>query len=891
MTAYPDGPLDLRAELLLGSTWTDITQWAMPDGSQYADITGGTSDGASQPSPATLNATWDNADGRFSPRNVSGPWYGLLKRGTMARVSCAAPETYLRVPAGLGASGGCPAISSGVLDVRLDFDFADWRSCIIAGCGTASGSYSWQIGVDHSGRIIFWWSADGANWNFTYLTPEWPKFRQCLRIAYDTAAGTVSFYSAPADSPLATATWTLLGSGSGAAGLHGTSGVYIGGGGAFTGLQGSVWRMSVYQGSTGKSFFDATLRAAGATSWTDSLGNAWTVSGGAEISGRDYVLHGELASIVPSVTVPGTDKQAAVQIAGPLRAIQSGSAPPADSPYRRAVTALTGTAAPVAYWPCDDTGGPSVASGLPGGLPAAVSGGTPEFASDSAFACSKPLMSFNGSDLRGTVGGYTDHGALVVRFLVHLGQVPSSGYWSLVRLYLTGGSCQLISLRVYPSGLGLAGVSPSGATVFDTGGITFDISTPLLVSVEITPVSGGVQYMIQTMPPGSPTSWYYGTTVSGAVRGKLFKLDFNSGRGLTDTSVGHVTVQSSLTSVWDMSAPLQAWAGETAGNRFLRVAAEEGYDAKITGSPDVTIPMGNQPAGTIQAILQDIAQADGGLLYEPPGSYSIGYRTLASMYNQAPALTLDYAAGSLPGTAQAADDDTGLVNDWTVSQPDGSSARVHLDDPAVSTSTAANGTYQDTATANTWTAGALLDAAGRLLALSAADEARYRQVSADAGIPGTDARAIGAMRIGNLIQLLNPPPSLQSGPVRQIVTGQEKILGPGRKATWDCQPASAYDTAVYGGKVDTAGSTLTLAASATATTLTADSTGVIWSPLAADWPFTIACGGEQMTVMHVTGSTSPQTLTVTRGVNGTPALAHPAGADVRLARTPRYSAI
>lgn len=1059
MTAYPDGPLDLRAELLLGSAWTNVTQWAMPDGAQYADITGGTSDGASQPSPASLNVTWDNPDGRFSPRNASGPYYGLLKRNTKARISVAGTENYLRLTdSAAGASGGCPAISSGVLDVRLDFELADWRACTIAGSGTVAGSYSWQVGVFSNGHLVFYFSPDGSALDWIWLSPEWPLYRQCLRVTYDSAAGVVTFYSAPADSPLATATWTSLGSGSiGISGLHGSAGAYIGGPGGSGGMLGSVYRMSVYQGSTAKSFFDATVRGAGTTSWTDSLGNAWSLSGTAEISDRDYRLHGELASIVPSVDGSAGTGSAAVQIAGPLRRIQAGSAPPVMSPVKRGMLLLKADQYPVAYWPMEDPAGSgSLASALPG-VPGMDISGPLSAASDTSFPGSAALPVLNGAQLAAHVPPYTDRGSsggLLVRWLMKLssGDIPASGWLELMRLFFSG-SVPDLSVRLYAGGgMGLTGLLPDGTVVFDFGAIAWTeppADTLKLFSIEVKPVSGGQQYTMALLTPGEATGWVFRQTVASGVRGQLWRIQFG-GAPFTGTVAGHLSVQSAaldgsgnLPDLWILKDALIAYAGEAAGTRFARVCAENGYDSRILGIPSLTQPMGPQPVDTFQAILQDIVQADQGLLYEARGALALGYRTLASMYNQAPAAALSFAAANLPGKLQAADDDTDLINDWTASQPSGASARVTLDDPAVQTSTASAGPYQGTATANVATAGALQDAAGAMLARTAADEARVRQVQADAGIPGAPAAGLAKVRPGDLITLTGPPPAVQTADIRAIVTGAEELLGPGRRWTWDCQPASAYDVAVYdSSRADTDGSQLAAAvpsganllsdgglesgsvAGWTANNCTAaavtspvrsgsyalqitpngsgsspraasppvpvtagstysaagwvlasaglvqppglainwyDSTGVLissvratvtpstaawtyatvsgaapsgavtakatpqvtgtpaateiaywddmalaagtpyslsvattgpsgitWTTDPADLPFDLAIAGERVTVTAVTGTTSPQSMTVARAVNGV-SKALPAGADVRLADTPRYA--
>ncbi len=66
-----------------------------------------------------------------------------------------------------------------------------------------------------------------------------------------------------------------------------------------------------------------------------------------------------------------------------------------------------------------------------------------------------------------------------------------------------------------------------------------------------------------------------------------------------------------------------------------------------------------------------------------------------------------------------------------------------------------------------------------------------------------------------------------------------------------------------------------------ATVATTTATSPVWTTAAADFPFDIAAGGERMTVTNITGSSSPQTFTVARSVNGV-AKSQTAGTDVRL---------
>jgi hypothetical protein len=72
-------------ELFLNEQWVDITSYVY-----YRDmitVTRGRSDEAAQVDPSTCRFTVNNRDGRFSPRNPTGPYYGFLTRNTPVRVS------------------------------------------------------------------------------------------------------------------------------------------------------------------------------------------------------------------------------------------------------------------------------------------------------------------------------------------------------------------------------------------------------------------------------------------------------------------------------------------------------------------------------------------------------------------------------------------------------------------------------------------------------------------------------------------------------------------------------------------------------------------------------------------------------------------------------------
>lgn len=91
MTVFTD-PI---VEISLDGEWVDITEWTRPD--KKIVINRGRSDEASNVDPGSCRLTVDNLDGRFSPRNPNGPWYGLIGRNTPIRISATYEgTTYVR---------------------------------------------------------------------------------------------------------------------------------------------------------------------------------------------------------------------------------------------------------------------------------------------------------------------------------------------------------------------------------------------------------------------------------------------------------------------------------------------------------------------------------------------------------------------------------------------------------------------------------------------------------------------------------------------------------------------------------------------------------------------------------------------------------------------------
>lgn len=81
-------PTYIKVELFVNSAWVDITDYVMyRDTSGRATISRGRADETSQYQPQSCAMELNNRDGRFSPRNPTGPYYGYLGRNTPLRVS------------------------------------------------------------------------------------------------------------------------------------------------------------------------------------------------------------------------------------------------------------------------------------------------------------------------------------------------------------------------------------------------------------------------------------------------------------------------------------------------------------------------------------------------------------------------------------------------------------------------------------------------------------------------------------------------------------------------------------------------------------------------------------------------------------------------------------
>jgi hypothetical protein len=265
------------------------------------------------------------------------------------------------------------------------------------------------------------------------------------------------------------------------------------------------------------------------------------------------------------------------------------------------------------------------------------------------------------------------------------------------------------------------------------------------------------------------------------------------------------------------------------------------------------------------------------------------------MYNQAARATASFTGGALSAAFASTCDDLATINDVTVANNDGSSARQMLATGPMSVLAPPNGVGRvDTSVQVNIMSDALLAGLAQwILHLSTDYHDRFPTIPFDMARSESPA-AVALLDVGDLLAVTNAPTWLQPDEIDQLSAGFTETFGPA--SIWQIKvngvPAYPYTiatvrtgTAVH---VDSAGSVLYAPVSATSASLKVTQTQSYYSPWttsASDFPFDINVGGERMTVTGITSATSPQTFAVTRSVNDV-VKSHVAGEQVALWYTP-----
>ncbi|MDX2921305.1 hypothetical protein [Streptomyces sp. NE06-03C] len=919
---FPQTPLDVRVELGIGGAWTDVT------GDTYTrspiTITRGAADESSSLEPSTCELEFNNRLGKYSPRNPLSPYYGLIGRNTPVRVSVPGPESYLQVDGSATSWARTP--DTAALDITGDLDLrveatCDWNAAqgqALLGkwnSGTNQRSYLLRIGA---GNVFFNWSTAGTASVFGQRPlPSLPK-RAALRATMDVNNGaggfTITFYWATSmagpwtqvGDPITSTPTTSIYAGTAPLEIapQSVSGVPP--------MRGIVHRAEVRNGINGPlvADFDARARPAGSTGWTDSAGRAWTLGAGAAVNDRAYRFVGEISSWPTRWDVSGRDVYVPVEAAGTTRRLGQGKKA-LESTLRRRIPSAPSL---LAYWPMEEseTADTLAYSPVAGVEPLQLSG--VDWAGDDTLGGSAPLPTVKaGATLTARVPATTVTG-WQAEWVYNLASLPPV-QTEVLRLGITGAAMRTVVLYASVSAIRLEALAADGTLL---AGLNFTNTDALAAFAgkwnRLTLYSGdkgGGESLITATWRDVTTNvrWYLGTSpVTG--QGRITSVSAAWDANLEGMALGHLAVFTTpgtgvlnappATLIYDGAD--DGFLGETALARITRLGAEESatVDLVTRGSdyPAVSTRLGPQRPDTLLALLEEVQEADGGILYERQERAGLVYRDRQSLYNQPVALALNYTAkGEVPPPLEPVEDDQRLRNDVTVTRDGGTSGRsvVATGPMSVQPPPAGVGPYDEALTLSLYDDSQPAPIAQWRTHLGTWDEARFPVISVWLHAATHLIDDVLAMDIGDRLQISNPPPWLPPDTIDQHMLGYTEVLD---QFEWtlsmNCTPARPWQVGVVEdpllGRADTDGCTLTSGITAGATSVAVTSSpGPRWitsSAFPAMFPFDVTVGGEVMRVTACTGTGLAQTFTVTRSVNGI-AKAHAAGTRLSLTQPMR----
>ncbi|MES2209435.1 MAG: hypothetical protein V4515_04530 [Chloroflexota bacterium] len=562
----------------------------------------------------------------------------------------------------------------------------------------------------------------------------------------------------------------------------------------------------------------------------------------------------------------------------------SQAARPVLSSMRRALLDLDNV---VAYWPAEDgKNSPTFASAF-GDHPPMTIIGAPELAANSSFECTDPIPTMKDGAFRGVVPTYTATGEIQVRFLL---DTPDSGHdanFTILSVQTSGTAARWdLQYRTGSGGsLAMVAYSRSGSQILDTGNIGFAMNGHLRrLTILLSEDGADVDLQFSTLEVGFSLGLTWSETVVGRTVGRATTIAVNPDRAVVDLGIGQFSVQDEITSIFAESPQLNANVGESPTTRFARLCDENGlfyvtYNTVI-GDDTLTMNMGSQLSGQLLELIREVEDADGGMIYDGH-TEGLTFRTLKSIENQDAALTLDAAAGDISAGFAPVDDDSRNVNRYTASRRDGAS--VTLSDDTGPLGTTAVGLYDGSGTFSIQRDARVVDLAGWELHLGTTDDGyRFPELNLnlartpDLAVPWAGTLAGDRVDVENIATVL---PQLAAGDRSFLLLGSSETFSQHEwYATMHLGPYGPYgrtgvladdvdDVGPYVLRAHTDGSTVAASVTQGASSITvATPTGPIWvrtSQRPEDFPLTITVQGVEIEVTAISGSTSPQTFTVT----------------------------
>lgn len=900
---------DGLGEMFIDGSWVDVTGDIQHDGGNGVTISRGVSGISASASPTSCSFMLDNTTGNYSPDNPSGDYYGLIGNNTPFRYSMPGYESRLELDGTSGGYASTPHSSTINLTdgldvvVELDADFySSQTSRIIAQkYSDTTGQRAWRWRVGEDGYFYFDWWDSSNNFGYIYWLSTFLPGR-AIRVIFDTDNGSsgvslTAYYADGVEGDWKTGFTYSDSLGTSSIKSTSSSPLCVGGDSTSPDTYHSVpgfyrkFRLLNLSGNF-KVNIQFTDQTAGDTSFVSAFtGETWTVNGTGVITDRDYRFSGEIA------TMPVQWNQDWVYVTatagGIRRRLEQGQKPTLSALAKRVPRD-----GPKAYWPLEDgENATTFASPIDGVKPALLA--NLDLASRSDLPSSAPLPVLNGSatalpQLKGSCNsGGT--GEWAVAFVYYM---PSDTLTSTVYSYMTidtTGSAANWRIQMDDTFQSTVAILDSDGNVI-TGGT---IATGSDIADQ------WVYCRIYAYQSGTSVKWSIAWTSTTGVGGSIAEqtltsqslgsviavghpdLGFNP--AMNGLALGHISVWDTKTVnayTWQPKEPfataLNSFSGEHATERIGRVAVDYGIPVVLRSETTEEQKVGYQLISTPLALMDEAAAADGGLLIDDREQVLMRYTGKTALYSQT---AVEVAYDQLQPGLTPNRDDTELVNAFTAQRVGGSSGYAELADDSrlsIASPPTGSGLYQSSGDFTLFSDEQAPDIASWQVALGTIDAPRYAAVEIELmkDANSTIMEDIQGLDVGGRLKITNcpagkTPPGTQDLFIRGYT---ERIThftwnfqfnclpyGPRRALVWEAATGTADGD---NSRWDTDGSAMNSTATTTATSISVKTTsGAIWTTDTDDMPFDILVAGEQMTVTAVSGSSSPQTFTVTRSVN------------------------
>lgn len=536
------------------------------------------------------------------------------------------------------------------------------------------------------------------------------------------------------------------------------------------------------------------------------------------------------------------------------------------------------------YWPLEDGSGATVAaSAVTGVAPMNVSGVT--FGSDEDMPGSDGVMTLD------------DTGSFFAAGNSKAGNgVQWYALWWMKLAAAPGATTNVLTVRTNGSArryvVGITSASGLQITAFDGAGTSLGTTTLGLSAAEVTQWAffkltaeqngANVDLAIDFGLVAEADTVSTSATVSFAgTLGTALTVENTGNTNIDGIKYTHMALYNSgafgvydlqLLDLFDIVDLGGGFAGEASCDRMRRLCLEEGVRIRVADDTTVdSAPMGAQRSNTFLGLLQDCADVDGGVLYEPRDFLGFAYRTYTSLYNQPIAVTLSYSASEPSMPFLPVPDDSALRNDITVSRLGGSSVRRTKETGPLSVATV--GTYPGGGTFNAESDGQLTGLAGWELRLGTVDEERWPMLRTElqrTELGATLAATLASLDVGDMIAVTDMPAGLPLDDVLIMAQGTTEIrTNLTRELSYNASPGTPWEVFTVEstggdgnnrGRVDTSGSSLAAAATSSATSLLVSTQiGPLWSKTASGYDLWIA--GERVRVTAVAQDSITDTFT------------------------------